>query len=114
MKTLIHHHRPSAFSLALAFALLSAVAFRLSGMTVSASGGQKAMADIWHLAPPDPTIPEAERLKELSTRRAEVMKRIGEKGIIVLLSGEARVYTNDVDYPFRAENNFYYLTGIKQ
>ena len=114
MKTFIHRHKFIALSLALAFALLSAVAFRQAGGTVSASGSQMAIADVWRVAPPEPTIPEAERLKELATRRVEVMKRIGEKGIVVLFSGQARVYTNDVDYPFRAENNFYYLTGIKQ
>lgn len=114
MKTFIHRHKFITLSLALTFVLLSAVAFRQASGIVSASGSQMAIADVWRVAPHEPTIPEAERLKELATRRAEVMKRIGEKGIIVLFSGQARIYTNDVDYPFRAENNFYYLTGIKQ
>jgi len=42
------------------------------------------------------------------------MKRIGDRGVLVLFSAEPRVYTNDVDYPYRQENNLYYLTGIKQ
>ena len=33
---------------------------------------------------------------------------------MVLFSAEPRVYTNDVDYHYRQENNLYYLTGIKQ
>jgi Xaa-Pro aminopeptidase len=61
-----------------------------------------------------PNIPEAERLAELGKRRSDTAKRIGEKGMLVLFSGRPRVYARDVDYPFRAENNFYYLTGIKQ
>ena len=65
-------------------------------------------------APPAPQIPEAERLRELAARRQEVQKRIGERAVLVLFSAEPRVYTNDVDYPYRQENNLYYLTGIKQ
>ena len=34
--------------------------------------------------------------------------------MFVLLSAEPRLYTNDVDYVFRQENNLYYLTALKQ
>ena len=68
----------------------------------------------WGTSPPGPTIPEPERLKELASRRQEVMKRIGDRGVLVLFSSEPRVYANDVDYHYRQENNLYYLTGIKQ
>jgi Xaa-Pro aminopeptidase len=94
---------------------LSAIAFRPASVTVSASVSQKEKAaNIWQIAPPEPVIPEAERLKELAARRAAVMKQVGEKGILVLFSAEPRIYTNDVDYHYRQENNLYYLTGIKQ
>jgi Xaa-Pro aminopeptidase len=53
-------------------------------------------------------------LAELRARRQEVMKRMGDRGVMVLFSAEPRVYTNDVDYHYRQENNLYYLTGIKQ
>ena len=33
---------------------------------------------------------------------------------MVLFSTEQRIYTYDVDYHYRQENNLYYLTGIKQ
>lgn len=56
----------------------------------------------------------AERLAELAARRNNVARQVGERGLLILLSGEPRNYTNDVDYPFRQENNLYYLTGIKQ
>jgi Xaa-Pro aminopeptidase len=75
---------------------------------------KSAVAQLWHVAPPAPRIAESERLAELSKRRAEVMKRMGDKGVLVLFSTEPRVYTNDVDYPYRQENDLYYLTGIKQ
>jgi Xaa-Pro aminopeptidase len=71
-------------------------------------------SEIWRIAPPAPKISEADRLAELSARRQEVMKRMGDRGVMVLFSAEPRVYTNDVDYHYRQENNLYYLTGIKQ
>src|SRR5262245_61102632 len=70
--------------------------------------------ELWRIAPPAPRITDAERLNELRKRRSEVMKRMGDQSIMVLFSTEPRVYTNDTDYPFRQENNLYYLTTIKQ
>src|SRR5262245_52273737 len=70
--------------------------------------------EIWRIAPPPPKISEADRLAELRARREEVMKRMGAKANMVLFSAEPRVYTNDVDYHYRQENNLYYLTGVKQ
>lgn len=69
---------------------------------------------LWKIAPPAPQIPEAERLSELAARRRAAAGKIGERGVLVLYSAELRVYTNDVDYHYRQENNLYYLTGIKQ
>ncbi len=70
--------------------------------------------EFWRIAPPAPKISEAERLNELAKRRQEVMKKIGDQAMMVLFSTESRVYTNDVDYHYRQENNLYYLTGINQ
>jgi hypothetical protein len=67
----------------------------------------------WRLAPPAPVIAERDRLAELRWRRQQVRQRVGEKGVLVLLSAEPRIYTNDVDYHYRQENNLYYLTGIR-
>src|SRR6266498_3800674 len=61
-----------------------------------------------------PKISEADRLAELRARREDVMKRMGASGVMVLFGAEPRVYTNDVDYHYRQENNLYYLTGVKQ
>ena len=66
------------------------------------------------ITPPAPQIDDKERQAELAARRKRVADAIGPKGMLVLVSGEPRVYTNDVDYPFRQENNFYYLTSLKQ
>ncbi len=78
---------------------------------VAASNGT---AEFWRIAPPAPKIAEQDRLAELRTRRLEVMKRMGERGVMTLFSAEPRVYANDTDYHYRQENNLYYLTGIKQ
>jgi Xaa-Pro aminopeptidase len=66
------------------------------------------------MTPPAPAFDDATRLAELAGRRARVADAIGEKGILILFSTEPRVYTNDVDYEYRQENNFYYLTALKQ
>jgi Xaa-Pro aminopeptidase len=64
--------------------------------------------------PAAPQISDAERLAELASRRDRVSQKVGANGILVMFTGDPRVYTNDVDYEFRAENNFYYLTNLNQ
>src|SRR5262245_12715749 len=70
--------------------------------------------ELWRIAPPAPNISQSDRLAELRARREEVMKRMGDKAIMILFGAEPRVYTNDVDYHYRQENNLYYLTGVNQ
>jgi Xaa-Pro aminopeptidase len=67
-----------------------------------------------HAAPPDPVWDDAARLAELAARRAKVAEYVGAKSLLVLFSAEPRVYTGDVDYEFRQENNFFYLTQLNQ
>jgi Xaa-Pro aminopeptidase len=66
------------------------------------------------ITPPAPIFDEAKRLEELATRRKRVAEAVGPKGILILFSAEPRVYTNDVDYHFRQENNLFYLTHLNQ
>jgi Xaa-Pro aminopeptidase len=80
----------------------------------AAQENNESLSNTWAVAPPAPRITEGDRRAELAARRAEVMKRISQKGILILFSTVPRVYTLDVDYPYRQENNLYYLTGIKQ
>jgi len=65
-------------------------------------------------APPAPEFTEEERHAELRARRGRVMEKLGPNSLLVLFSAEPRVYTNDVDYKFRQENNLYYLTALRQ
>jgi Xaa-Pro aminopeptidase len=111
MNTNSHRIRPGAASVALALVFLGLAVWPISRSGIAAS----FMApEIWRIAPPAPKIAETERLAELRARRQEVMKRMGDKAMMVLFGTEPRVYTNDVDYMYRQENNLYYLTGIKQ
>ena len=64
--------------------------------------------------PPAPVFDDKERLGELMQRRERVAKSIGPHSFMILFSTEPRVYANDVDYPYRQENNLYYLTQLKQ
>jgi len=69
---------------------------------------------VFRITPPAPVFDNAKRLAELASRRKHVADAIGPKAILILFSTEPRVYTNDVDYPYRQENNLYYLTNLKQ
>src|SRR5262249_15483772 len=71
-------------------------------------------ADLWKLAPPAPASVERDRVSDLTARRKAVMQQVGDKGILILYSAEPRNYAADVDWPYRQENNFFYLTGINQ
>jgi Xaa-Pro aminopeptidase len=78
--------------------------------------GALAAADvnIWKVAPPPPASWERDRVADLTAHRKAMIQQLGDKGILILYSAEPRNYAGDVDWPFRQENNFYYLTGINQ
>jgi Xaa-Pro aminopeptidase len=91
--------------------MLSVFAFPL----VHASGGKEAAApSVIRITPPAPVFDDAKRLDELAARRRHVAETIGPKAVLVMFSGQPRVYANDVDYQFRQENNLYYLTNLGQ
>jgi Xaa-Pro aminopeptidase len=66
------------------------------------------------ITPPAPVFEDKDRLAELAQRRERVAQSVGPQSFLLLFSTEPRVYTNDVDYPYRQENNLYYLTNLKQ
>src|SRR5687767_227486 len=66
------------------------------------------------ITPPAPKFSDAERQAELARRRAAVAARMTNNSMLILFSAEPKLYTNDVDYVYRQENNLYYLTGLKQ
>ena len=91
----------------------------ITALSVSSLPGVRAKADtppaaVVRITPPAPVFDDAKRLEELAARRKQVAETIGKNSIMVLFSAEPRVYTNDVDFPFRQENNLFYLTNLNQ
>jgi Xaa-Pro aminopeptidase len=99
---------PGVLSLVLLSTLLP-----LAGTSGHARTSEDARPTI-RIAPPAPVFDESARLAELAERRSRLAKAIGSKSMLILFSAEPRVYTNDVDYEYRQENNLYYLTNLKQ
>ncbi|MFN6963150.1 MAG: aminopeptidase P family protein [Pyrinomonadaceae bacterium] len=66
------------------------------------------------VTPPAPVFTDAERQAELARRRAAVAEKMSAGSVMILFSAEPKLYTNDVDYVFRQENNLYYLSGFPQ
>jgi Xaa-Pro aminopeptidase len=100
-----------------AFALLAACAsvamLNPAGASVAARA-ERAVASNIRITPPAPVFNDKDRLAELAQRRERVAQSVGPQSLLILFSTEPRVYTNDVDYPYRQENNLYYLTNLKQ
>jgi Xaa-Pro aminopeptidase len=80
----------------------------------NASARAAAKVNVIRETPPAPAFTDEERVAELRARRARVAERMGKNALLVMFSAEPRVYTNDVDYEFRQENNLYYLTNLRQ
>lgn len=51
---------------------------------------------------------------DLRARRARAMERLGPTSLAIFWSAPERVYSTDVDYEYRQDSNFLYLTGIDQ
>jgi len=51
---------------------------------------------------------------DLRARRARAMERLGPTSIAIFWSAPERVYSTDVEYEYRQDSNFLYLTGIDQ
>ncbi len=96
------------------FALCTALALvNPASVSVRATAERPAAANI-RITPPAPVFDDKERVAELMQRRERAAQSMGPQSLMVLFSTEPRVYTNDVDYPYRQENNLYYLTNLKQ
>lgn len=100
MKTMLTHQKTLPFFATFLFAVFAASA-------------QSALSPIMP-APPAPRFSDAERQSELVARRRAIAAAMKDKSILLLFSAEPKTYTGDVDYPYRQENNFYYLTAIKK
>ena len=86
----------------------------LSAMPIARANVDTPPPAAIRITPPAPVFDDAKRLEELASRRRHVAETIGKNSMLVLFSAEPRVYTNDVDFPFRQENNLFYLTNLNQ
>ncbi|MGI9107604.1 MAG: aminopeptidase P family protein [Pyrinomonadaceae bacterium] len=100
--------------LLIALLLITVAGESVRSIGAQAGGERMATTAAIRVAPPAPVFDEGARVAELTARRNRVADAIGKQSLLVLLSGEPRVYAGDVDYEFRQENNLYYLTGLKQ
>src|SRR3954463_15748290 len=87
---------------------------RLTLVLAALSCAYAADSSPFKVAPPPPASWQRDRVADLTARRKAVMDTIGEHGMLVLYAAEPRNYAGDVDWPFRQENDFYYLTGLDQ
>ncbi len=81
---------------------------------VLAVTGFAADTGTWKVAPPPPASWQNGRVSDLTARRKAVMDQLGERGVAIFYAAEPRNYAGDVDWPFRQENDFFYLTGLTQ
>lgn len=103
--------------LAVTLALLATVALTdpsLPPVGAHPRESSEVQSSVIRVTPPAPVFDDKARLTELAQRRAHVAKEIGPKALLVLFSAEPKIYTNDVYYEYRQENNLYYLTMLKQ
>ena len=97
------------------FTSIGLAAFSVSALPpVMADTPKSSAPTSIRLTPPAPKISDAERQKELASRRARVFAEMKDNSVLILLSATPKVYTNDVDFLYRQENNLYYLTNLKQ
>ena len=52
--------------------------------------------------------------KEYEARRLKLSKKLDANSLTILFSAEYQTRSNDTEYPFRQNSNFYYLTGFKE
>ncbi|WP_305909536.1 Xaa-Pro aminopeptidase [Methylomarinum sp. Ch1-1] len=54
------------------------------------------------------------RQSEFKRRRKALMQQVGKGNIALIASASSRTRNRDVEYPFRQDSDFYYLTGFNE
>ena len=52
--------------------------------------------------------------KEFETRRKQLLRMLGKNNIAIVPSAKSVIRNRDVEYPFRQDSDFYYLTGFDE
>lgn len=95
--------------------LLTLIAVSLSALSLNAKKiDENKYEKVIRDAPLPPKFTDDERHRELAMRRKRVANEIADNSMLIMLSADLKIYTNDVDYHYRQENNLYYLTALKQ
>lgn len=51
---------------------------------------------------------------EFKQRRKKLLQHIGKNGVAVLPTAQEKIRNRDAEYPYRADSDFYYLTGFRE
>lgn len=97
----------------LTLVLLGVFVFSITTPPANANN-DKTGPTVIRVTPPAPKFTDAERRAELARRRVAVAAAMADKSMLILFPAEPKLYTNDVNYVYRQENNLYYLTNLKQ
>jgi Xaa-Pro aminopeptidase len=101
-------------NIVLFFSAAAAASMLMLSVRMARAHNYAPPATVVRVTPPAPVFDEAKRREELAARRKHVAEAIGPKSLLVMFSTEPRLYTFDVDFPFRQENNLFYLTNLNQ
>lgn len=95
--------------------LFTFIAFALSALPLNAKKiDENKYEKVIRDASLPPKFTDDERHRELAMRRKRVANEIADNSMLIMFSADSKIYTNDVDYHYRQENNLYYLTALKQ
>ena len=53
-------------------------------------------------------------MKEFAKRRKQLMRMMGEGAVAILPAAPVALRNRDVDYPYRQDSDFYYLSGFPE
>lgn len=98
----------------LSIAFVAVLVISASGLALTGNAQRAGARSAVIITPAAPRFTDQQRQAELASRRAAVAAKMADKSMLVLFSAEPKLYTNDVDYVYRQENNLFYLTGLAQ
>ncbi len=96
------------------FTLLCLLCISTANFAASPNNFVKTELSAIRTTPPAPKFTDAERQTELANRRAKAVAAMDDRSALILMSAQPKIYTGDVDFLYRQENNLYYLTNLKQ
>jgi Xaa-Pro aminopeptidase len=96
------------------FTFLALIIFALPATPAHAVVNYLPEPKAFRVAPPAPRISDAERQSDLARRRAKVFDAMDKNSMMILFSAATKIYAGDVDFPYRQENNLFYLTNLKE